>query len=68
MATTYRPSPEAQAALEHLTQRTGLSAQKILDQAVIRMDGGDERSARVRAAFEDGLVEWADVLERLRTA
>lgn len=27
-----------------------------------------EHAAQVRAAFESGLVEWADVLERLRTA
>ncbi len=68
MATTLRLNAEAQAALDALVADERVSANEIIQRAIVDRAARRGLAAEVRAAFADGEQEWGDVLERLRLA
>jgi len=68
MAATLRLRPEAQSALDDLVDEEGLSANEIINRAILERAARHGHRAKVRAAWSEIDGEYAELFERLRRA
>lgn len=68
MAATLRLRPEAQNALNQLVDEEGLSANEIVNRAILERAARHGHRAKVQAAWAEIDADYADLFERLRRA
>lgn len=68
MAATLRLRPEVQNALDQLVDEEGLSANEIINRAILERAARHGHRSQVQAAWREIDAQYADLFERLRQA
>lgn len=65
VAFTVRTNEQLEDALSRLSEMLGLSKQEVVKRAVLSMDEQLSHTERVKEIASEGMVRWAEAIDRL---